>query len=142
MAHHVFVRPIRPEEIKQFFQWAVATPHNDFDPAVVNYGGSSVLCAYDHAGPVVYMPTQRPLFIESIAVRPGAPAALVATALKELVQTLITHAHVQSIGELYFLCDATSAAALAGHLAANQVFERVPLELYRLKLANLEPKQE
>lgn len=134
MKKTVFVRPAKPDDVHKFSQWSVDTKNNGLDPAVVGYPTTSVLCAYDADGPLVYMPVQQPFFLESLAIRPEASPAEVSSALKALVQASITQAHLRGVGEVYFLATHEGTAAFAG----SRIFEEVPHRLFRVKISDLE----
>jgi hypothetical protein len=132
--NHIFVRPARSEEAVQFLDWSKRNTASEFDPEVARYPSTVTFCAYDGDGPLAYMPIQQPLFMESLAPRPGADKSRIAAALKELTQAAVTQAHVQGKGEIYFLGTDESTDAMA----ANHVFEKLPYSVYRLKLKDLE----
>lgn len=134
MREHIFVRMARPDEAKQFLDWEMQNPSNGFDAEVVRFPSTFTLCAYDRTGPLAYMPIQSPYMLESMAIRPGLNTKTVAATMKEFTQAVVTQAHAQGRGEIYFLGtdDATDK------LAANQVYERLPYTVYRLKLKDLE----
>lgn len=130
-----FVRDARPADTPLFAEWAVATPHNEIDPAVLTYRSTTCLCAYNADGPVVFMPVQRPLHMESLAVRPGAPEHEVAHALRSLLQNLVTTAQAEGRGEIYFMATEDTVPKLAH----RHGFEKLPYSVYRLKIKDLEP---
>jgi hypothetical protein len=134
----VFIRPATKEDAPTFIQWAVATKGNEFDPEAPQYPDSFTLCAYDLNGPVAYMPVQQPmytepLFLDSMAIRPGADNRLVATALKELIQACVTIGHMKQTGEIYFL----GTNEETNKFAENTIFEKLPWPVYRLRLSDL-----
>lgn len=134
MRNHIYVRPARREDCDLFLEWSRTNPANGFDPEVAKYPSTITWCAYDRHGPVAFMPMQVPLMMESLAVRPGASKSDVAIALKELTQQFVTQAHIRGAGEIYYLGtdDGTDA------LAANQIFEKLPYSVYRVRVKDLE----
>lgn len=130
----IWVRSARSGDGLQFAQWSLANKHNEFDSKVPLYPSSLTRCAYNEHGPVAYLPIQQPIFLESLAASPDATKEDIALALKELVQATITLAHDRGAGEIYFLGteDGTNS------LAENQLFERLPWPVYRLRLSDLE----
>ena len=139
MPKRIYVRPIDPEEVEQFFDWAQEnSDKSEFDPAVPLFRSSSTWCAYDEDGPVAFQTLQQPIMLESLAPRPGASEIQIASALKELTQNAITHAHCRGAGEVYFLGSDDSTSAFA----ANKIFEELPFKCYRVKLADLEGKND
>ena len=135
---HVFVRPVKkdPQDIKQMFEFQKITEDNLYDAEVLNYPTTFVLCAYDKTGPLVYVPIQQPLFMESLGIKPGLSEVDTAVALKELTQALVHTAHVNGHGEIYFMCKEESTI----EYAKRQCFEEVPWKVLRVKLSDLEPK--
>ena len=82
---------------------------NLLDPAVFAYPSTRVLCAYQKTEdgddkPLLYVPIQRPLMLESLAPAPGTEGLTEAVALKEVVQDAVSTAHRSGAGEIYFLC--------------------------------------
>lgn len=134
MRRHIFVRPVRSEDAAEFVEWSLNNPKNGFDPEVVKFPSTVVLCAYDQSGTLAYMPIQSPLFLESMAIRPGLDTRTVALTMKEFTQAAVTQAHSQGKGEIYFL----GTEQNTDELATNQVFERLPYSVYRVKLKDLE----
>lgn len=134
MAKHIFVRPARPEDAEKHVAWSRSTPNNLFDPALAGYKSVMTLVAFDKNGPLVFMPAQRPIMLESLAIRPGADPVDVAVALKELTQAYVTTCFQVGADELYFLCQDDSTQTFA----AKNGYEKLPWSVYRLKPADLE----
>lgn len=130
----IWVRPAMQGEGEIVLQWMMANPENGFDPDVICYPSTMTFCAFDQNGPIAYMPVQRPLMLESLAIKPDAAPERVSLALKELIQQAITQAHIQGAGEIYFL----GSSDETNKFAANQLFEELPYKVYRVKLADLE----
>lgn len=135
MRNHIYVRPVRPEDRELFVQWTWNNVgRNGADPEVISYPTTFVLCAYDGDGPLVFMPIQQPLFLDAIAIRPGADTLKVAAALRDLFKAAVTQAHLKGSGEIYFISDEESIQKFAG----QQAFEKLPVSVYRAKLSDLE----
>lgn len=135
MRKHIYVRPARPEDRELFVKWSFDNLHrNGADPAVVGYPTTFLLCAYDSEGPLVFMPVQQPLFLEGIAIRPEADALKVASALRDLLKACVMQAHLKGSGEIYFISDEETIQPFASHHA----FQKLPVNVYRLKLSDLE----
>jgi len=132
---HIFVRPARPSELPQFLDWAQKTENNEFDPSVVRHPTTFTLVAFDKDGPLVYMPIQQPLMLESLAIRPGAETSDIAMAMKELIQAAVTCAYSKGAGEVYFLSTEEGTSEMAEKQAG---FEKLPWAVYRVKLRDLE----
>jgi len=136
----IFVRPARPEDASVFLEWQKDNPN--FDPNSVTKQDSFTLVAFDEEGPVAFLPVQTakvdPLVLESVAFRPGANNLLQSFALKELTKATITIGFMRGTEEIYFLADNESTAKFA----EKHKFERVPWPVYRLRMADLEGKNE
>lgn len=130
---HIYVRPAWENEAQMFFEWAKENEHGEFDPEVPRYKSSTTWCAYDKDGPLVFQTLQRPIMLESLAPRPGATKEQVAVAMKELTQNAITQAHLGGAGEIYFLGSEEGTNALA----TNQIFEKLPFKVYRVRIKDL-----
>lgn len=130
MRNRVFVRPAKEYEGKLFFDWAAESEVNNFDPEVPRFPSTVTWCAYDKDGPLAFQPVQRPLMLDSTAIRPGATKEQAVVAFRELVQNAVTQAHIVGAGEIYFLgSDQTTS-----DLAKNQAFEELDVRIYRLKV--------
>lgn len=123
------IRFAEPEDVKTCVDWLNATKGNLYDPGILKYPTLRILCAYNGA-PVAYLPTQRALFLESLAVNPEAPLLERAQAFRDLVKNSQLLASDGGIKELYMLCEDENVLKVAeGH-----GFERVPYPLVRMKL--------
>ena len=137
--NRVYVRQISPEELDIFLAWSVENvDKSEFDPAVPLFPSSTTWCAYDKDGPLAYQTLQQPIMLESLAPRPGATRQQVSSALKELTQNAITQAHCRGSGEVYFLSTDEETSGFAAH----HIFEELPFKIYRVKLKDLEGKNE
>lgn len=136
MSKHIFIRPVRPADGDKFTAWTAGTKDNLFDVDPIAYRGTVIWCAYDETGPIVYAPVQKPAMMEALAINPEANPVDVAIALKELVQNIVTQCHIEGTGEIYFLCKEETTQ----RFAEKQAFERLPWNVYRIKVANLEKK--
>lgn len=143
MRRWIFVRPAKPEDAEQFLAWSLTNKEQgDFDPEVAKYPSTVVLCAYDQSGPLAYMPLQQPImqpfFLESLAARPGLTKGETAAVLKEFTQAAVTLAEIKGVGEIYFLGTEEGTDAMA----ANQMFEKLPYSVYRVRVKDLEGRAE
>ena len=132
----IFVRPHRADDAETHWNWAVKNPVNGFDPGVVGYPTSFVLCAYDETGPLAYMPVQQPLMMESLAPRPGLSKLQTAAVLKAITQAVVTQSYVKGAGEIYFL----GTDPPTDEFATGRIFEELPYKVYRVKIKTLEGK--
>lgn len=138
MAHHIFVRPARADDKEKFVSWSVQTENNLLDPDVANYHSTFVLCAFDSNGPILYVPVQQPLFMDALAINPEASPALVAMALKEVTQALVSQAYIKGSGELYFLCRDEATI----EFAKKQAWKEQPWRTFKIKISDLEKSSE
>lgn len=128
------MRPAVERDGASFSAWTVGTKDNLHDAEVLKYKGTVVWCAYESGGPVVFVPVQRPVMMEALAINPDSDPVNVAIALKELVQAIVTQCHIDGTGEIYFLCKEETTKKFA----EKQAFEKLPWDMYRLKVADLE----
>lgn len=134
MSRHIWVRPARSEDGQKFVEWSLKTKNNLFDPEAALGPSGLTVCAYGKAGPILYAPTQSPIFMEALAINPDAEPTEVAVALKEVVHFLVSQCHIRGINEIYFMCADDSTA----EFAKRQAFEEIPHRLFRLKIKDLE----
>ena len=118
-----------PEDAAQVVEWLNANKGNLFDPSILKYPTLRILCAYNGA-PVAYLPTQRALILESIAVNPSAPDLDRAQALRDLVKGSQVIASSEGIRELYLFGQDERVLKIA----ERHGFERLPWPILRLKL--------
>ena len=117
------------EDAAALLDWLTTTKRNLFDPNILKYPTLRTLCSYD-GQPIAYLPTQRALFLESLAVNPAASLMERAQAFRDLVKASELLASSDGIRELYMLCEDEDVLKVAeGH-----GFERVPYPLVRMKL--------
>lgn len=132
MRNHVFVRPAESKDAGNVIEWSKSNPF--WDPEVGRFKSTYTLCAFDKDGPLMYIPVQQPQMLDVYAARPGATDHQLATALRELIQEVITQGFIRQSGEVYFLDTDPGTSALA----ENQLFAPLPWKVYRVKLADLE----
>jgi hypothetical protein len=130
----VFIRPARIEDKDLFTEWAMSTPGNEVDPAVLKYANTSIRCAFTREKIICFMPVQRPLHMESLAVNPEASELEVAAALRSLLQDVVTSAYAEGSGEIYFVATEETVP----ELATPRGFKKMPWSVYRVKLSELE----
>lgn len=133
MRSRIFVRPARAEDAETFLQWSCSTENNEFDPEVPKCPSTITLCAYDKSGPLVYLPLAQPFVMESLAVRPGASISDITKGIKELTHAAVTQAHILGKQEILFLGTHEGTNNLS-----EQIFERLPYSVYRLKIRDTE----
>lgn len=135
MKRDVHVRPARPGDQKSIIEWSVAeSGKNLYDPKVILYPSTFTLCAFDESGPLLYLPVQQPMFMDSCAFRPGLDTGRAGLALKTMFQAVVTQACIKGAGEIYFAASEPTVAAIA----ERHGFEKVMLPVYRIKVRELE----
>jgi N-acetylglutamate synthase-like GNAT family acetyltransferase len=72
--------------------------------------------------------------MEALAINPAAKETEIAAGLNAAMQLIVSQCHIRGIGEVYFLCADESTKKFAEHHG----FEKVPFDLYRLKIGDLE----
>jgi hypothetical protein len=136
----IWVRPAEKKDLLNIRDWMLPIAQlNLFDPDIVNYPQTQWLCAYDESGPLLYMPYQPVISMESLAPRPGLSAREEAMALREITKTVAYKAKECRIEEIVFACKDERVI----DFAQAHGFEVLPWKVLRLKLKNLEePKQD
>jgi len=135
MAKTIFIRPTRLQDKDQCLEWIQNTEGNVYDLGVFLYPTTYTRCAFNSKGPIAYLPVQKPLMVEALAVNPEADKLEVAMALKELIQDTVSQAYQQGAGEVYFTCIPGSSTA---KFAEAHGFEEIKMSVYRMKLSDLE----
>jgi hypothetical protein len=120
-----FAEPSQAEELKQ---WLRDTKGNLFDEAILGYPTLQTICAYNGQS-VAYLPMQRALFLESLAVSPQATDLEKAQAFRDLVKASELVASSHGIKEIYMICGENIK-----ELATKHGFEDVPWPVVRMKL--------
>lgn len=96
---------VSPEQAVEFVDWVWKSRHvNCFDPDVVSYPRSTMLWAADSDGPLLYLPIQPVLMLESLAPRPELSPRKEAIALWQLGLMLESISKETGMQETYFLC--------------------------------------
>jgi hypothetical protein len=131
-----WVRKAEPTDAADFVEWSLSTANNSFDPAAAAYPSSVTLCAGDETGPLVFLPLQAPILLESLAVRPGASRRQVVLALQQLIAVVANTAEARGTGEIYFLGTEDGTNSLA---ESSEYFERLPWPVYRMRVKDLKP---
>ena len=118
------------EDAKMILAWLHLNGRNGFDGSILEYPTVQYLCAYGDAGPVVYLPTQKAVVLESVARKPGLDAVTCAQALRDLVKGAELEASSRGIRELYFIGSDPDVMAMA----EKHGFERIEYPVLRMKL--------
>jgi hypothetical protein len=123
------VRVAGLEDSERLVEWLNSTKGNLFDPGILKYPTLRTLCSYD-GEPIAYLPTQRALFLESLAVNPAASLLDKGQAFRDLVKASELLASSDGIRELYMVCEDENVLRIAeGH-----GFERIPWPITRMRL--------
>jgi hypothetical protein len=121
-----------PEEAAVLGKWLVGTPNNLFDPGILKYPTLRTLCSYDTGDPepVAFLPTQRALMLESLAVNPAALIVDKGQAFRDLVKGAELLASSDGIRELYFICKDKNVL----DVARGRGFELIEFPVVRMRL--------
>lgn len=138
MKKRIWVRPAKQADAKFFQHYMVSTEDNLFDPEVMTYPSTALLVAHKEGEPLVFLPVQQAIVLESIGKKPGITDFEMAVSLKEIISAVVMSASATGKGELYFLCKEPSTQAFA----EKNGFEKLPWPIYRLKLSSLEHPDE
>ena len=125
------LRAATPEDAKTITEWLNQNPFNQFDPAILQYPTLRVICSSKPGGePVAFLPSQKALILESLAVNPSATPLDSAQAMRDLTKAYTLYASTEGIREIYILDGGGGVDQLAQHHG----FEQLNYRLYRMKL--------
>lgn len=119
-----------PEDAPQIIEWLNANPLNEYDSVICKYPSLHVIASYAPDGVICYLPTQKVLVLESLAVNPKASELEKAQALRDLTKAAELLANSEGIREVWFL----DGAGGVGEMARSHGFEELPYKVFRLKL--------
>ena len=124
------LRAATPEDSKELTAWLSTNPLNEFESVILKYPTLRVIASYAPEGVVCYLPTQKVLVLESLAVNPNAGDLEKAQALRDLTKAAELLASSEGIREIWFL----DGAGGVGEMARSHGFEELPYKVFRLKL--------
>lgn len=127
-------RLAKPEEADEFLAWSRATPLNLFDHEPGLNASTLTFVSEDSQGAATYCPMQQAVFMEALAIRPGARLGTVAKALRDLALTAVRLAKRIGGSEVYAVCDEPTTQALM----LRHGFEEIPAKIFRLKVKTAE----
>jgi hypothetical protein len=126
----VFVRFADQKDAPQFEQWVTAAQAiNLWDPAIMDYPTTRTLVAHN-GEPLMYMPVQTALMMESLAPKPGISPIEEGLALREITKAVALLASQQQIRESYFLCKDERVVKFA----SAHGYELLPWKTLRMRL--------
>jgi hypothetical protein len=132
----IYIRPAQPEDAVLFLEWQKL--NTNFDPSAVVSDTSFTLVAFDDEGVVGFMPCAKPavnpICLESLCFKPGISNLETVNAVKELFKGMILIGFMGKTDEVYFFGDHDGTA----EFAEKHKFEKIPWDVYRLRLSNLE----
>lgn len=132
----VFVKAAKLEDKELFAKWTVETSGNCPDADILEYPTTRVRCAFNQNGPLIFMPTQVPLHLESLAINPKATAGETALAIRSLFQDAIRTTQENGSGEIYFVGSESTLPKFARHQLGGAM-EKIEWPVYRIKISNL-----
>ena len=129
----VFVRPARQDEAETFIEWAKTQP--EWDAFIGLHPGTFTLAAYNKDRVIAFLPVQQPFVYETFAPNPEASDLELAVAMKEFTQFLVSQAYLKNVAEMYFLGSDNDTSEFAN----NHIFEKLNMNVYRVRVSDLEP---
>ena len=131
------MRLAKPEESGTAVEWLCSTPQNLFDPAVLGYQSSLTFCV-ENGEPLLYMPLQVTLTMESIGRKPGIRHRDMAVALVQLIEGTRRFAQGAKIAEVYFICAEPGIIEQAQHFGFEKIMEDKEhgKALFRMKVSD------
>jgi hypothetical protein len=134
----VKTRQLIETDIKLFGEWLYLNRElNRFDPDIFTYGSTRVIAVAEDDDPVMFVPYQIVILMESVAPNPRASPMKRALALKQFQAYLIDLAAASGIGEIYFVATDKDMESIA----KRHGYEEVEGTLLRLKPHNFNPRK-
>lgn len=132
-------RLANPEEASTAIEWLSITPENLYDPEVTGYPSTVTLCV-ENGSPLLYMPLQVTLTMDSIGKKPGIRKREMAFALVELIAATKRFAQGAKIAEIYFLCVEQGIVEQAEKFGFERVMfdQKKGMALFRMKVNQCE----
>lgn len=128
------------EDFGTFSDWVWrARAINCFDKDIVGYPRTIMLTAEDKDGPILYLPVQPVLMLESLAPRPEVSPRKEALALWKLGEMLDGISQAVGMQEQYFLCKDDRVADIC---SKHGFQELIGYRLLKKKVAVLDVPQE
>ena len=123
------------EEAAEAVEWMVNTPNNGFDPDVLGYDTTVTFCA-GLEKPVMYLPVQVTLTLESLGRNLKARKRETVLALHEMLETVKRFAMGAGIREIYFLSQERGTMAQAEKFGFERVLHdpKKGMSLFRMKV--------
>lgn len=104
MREPIKIEKMKLEDLPQMAEWMAALSHrNAIDTSIFSYKATDTLKA-SNGKPIIYMPRQRVMMLESLAINPEAQASDVALALRALIQVSEYESREAGMGEMMFAC--------------------------------------
>lgn len=131
------VRLAKPEEARQAVDWFISTERNCFDPEVLGHPTTMTLCV-ENGQPLLYMPLQLTLTMESLGKKPGIRKRDMAVALVEMIEGVKRLANGMGVIEVYFLCVEETVINQAEKFGFKRVIEdkEKGMVLFTMKVTN------
>lgn len=131
----ISTRLAKSEEATTAIEWLRSTPENLYDPDVTSYASTVTLCV-ENGSPLLYMPLQVTLTMDSIGKKPGIRKREMAFALVELIEATKRFAQGAKISEIYFLCVEQGIVEQAEKFGFERVMfdEKKGMALFRMKV--------
>lgn len=132
--------PSLPQDIAKLDERLRTTPDNLFDADILNYRDKlKFYCARTEGRPVLHMPVQNILMLDSLAVEPDATEMEVAKAIAVLMQFIIGKAIEQGYNEILFMVRDKSVATYAERHGFETMLENpeTGTKLFRMKVKHI-----
>jgi len=131
------IRLTKPEESQQVIEWISTTPNNGYDPDVLGYESTITFCA-ERDKPIMYLPIQVTLTLESLGRNPEATHRETVLALNEMLEKVKEFAKAGGIREIYFLSCEKGTIKQAEKFGFHRVMEDRDkgMVLFNMKVAN------
>lgn len=135
----IWPTPALAKDIEKLDARLRETPDNLFDPDILTYPEKLQFFCARSTKPLVFLPVQNCLMLESLAVEPGATELEVAKSLEVLIKYIVGKALEHKYNEMYFLCRDPRVSAYAERHSFERLMsdEKLGVSLFRLKVGKL-----
>ena len=135
----IWATPVRPAEIAQLDARLKDTPDNLFDVDILQYPDKVKFYCARAEKPLVFLPIQNVLMLESLGVEPGTSGLDVAKAIEVLIKFTVGKALDMGYNELYFVVKDANVARYAERHGFELMMHdpEIKCYLFRMKLSTL-----
>lgn len=135
----IWPTPATAQDIAKLDERLRNTPDNLFDADILTYPDKVKFYCARNGRPLVFLPVQNVLMLESLGVEPDATELEVAKSIEVLMKYIVGKSLDLAYNELYFLCRNPRVSLCAQRHGFETVMsdEKLQVTLFRLKVRKL-----